>query len=97
MSTEGRSKMISFRLSSREYKQFRDFRLARGSRSLSELARTAVNRLVTDPSFGVENMLEARINDLEGQLHMLSLELKRLKQAATPELLAPMAHSKGVP
>lgn len=86
--------MISFRLSSREYELFRDFCVAQGTHSLSELARTAVNRLVTDPTFTADNILEARVNDLEGQLHILSLELKRLKQVAAPELLDPMAHSK---
>ena len=88
--------MISFRLSSREYKQFRDFCVAQGVLSISELVRAAVNKLVTDPSFGVENVLEARVSDLEGQLHTLSLELKRLKQAATPELPAPLPRSIGL-
>jgi hypothetical protein len=94
MSTKTRSKMISFRVSTREYEQFRDFCVAQGTHSVSELARTAVNKLVTDPTFAVDNVLEARVNELEGQLHMLSLEMKRIKQVAAPELLGPMVQGK---
>ena len=96
MPIKARTKMISFRLSDREYDRFRDFCIAQGTYSISELARAAVNKIVTDGSFVEDKMLEARINELEGQLHMLALELKRVKQVAAPQLLDPLAFSKGV-
>ena len=94
MPIKARGKMISFRLSTKEYEQFRDFCMTEGTHSVSELARTAINKLVTNPSFARENALEARVDELEGQVHILALELKRLKQVAAPELLEPMANGK---
>jgi len=94
MHIKARSKMISFRLSPKEYDQFREFCIAQGPHSVSELARVAVNKLVSDPTFATDNVLEARVNELEGQIHMLALELKRLKQVAAPELLDPFMYSK---
>jgi len=86
--------MISFRLSTKEYEQFHDFCVAQGTHSVSELARAAVNKIVSAPAFSLDNVLENRVNELEGQLHMLALELKRLKQVAAPELLDPIAPRK---
>jgi len=70
-------KMISFRLSAKDYEKLRQFRMTQDSRSVSELARVAVNKLICDS--GLDEALETRVNELEGQLHMLALELKRLK------------------
>jgi hypothetical protein len=80
MSTKARSKMISFRLSSAEYEQFRGYCETQGSSSLSELARMAVGRLIRDPTFTTGNGLENRVNELEGQLHLLAVELRRVKE-----------------
>ena len=86
MPIRARSQMISFRLSDQEYEQFHQFCAARGTDSVSELVRAAVNKLVCDPTFSVDNLLESRVNKIDGQLHLLSLELKRLKQVASSEL-----------
>jgi hypothetical protein len=72
--------MISFRLSAEEYEQFREYCQTRSTISVSELARTAVSRLVHDPTFLPDNLLETRVNELEGQLRLLALELKRVKE-----------------
>ena len=88
--------MISFRLSAKEYELFRDFCVSRGAHSVSELARTAVNKLISDPSFSVDNVLEARVKDLESQLHLLALELKTLKQIAAPGLLQPLMNGEAL-
>jgi hypothetical protein len=82
MPIRARSKMISFRLSMKEYQQFREFCAAQGTSSVSELARAAIGRLVRDPSFAPDHMLETRVNELESQLHLLVLELKRVKDGA---------------
>jgi hypothetical protein len=94
MPINARSKMISFRLSTKEYDQFREFCIAQGTHSVSELARAAVNKLVSHSTFEADNVLEARVNELEGQIHILALELKRIKQVAAPELLDPKMYSK---
>ena len=38
--------MISFRLSAKDYEKLRQFRMTQDSRSVSELARVAVNKLI---------------------------------------------------
>ncbi len=81
MSTRCRDKMISFRLSARDYERLREFRATRGARSISELARAAVSELIGSLAKPSEEALETRVNELEGQLRMLALELKKIKQA----------------
>ena len=76
-----RSKMISFRLSAAEYDQFHEFCATKGTNSVSELARAAVSRIIRDPSFIPDDVLETRVNELERQLHLLALELKRVRAA----------------
>ena len=73
--------MISFRLSARDYERLRECRVARGARSISELARAAVSELIGSLANPSEEALETRVNELEGQLRMLALELKKIKQA----------------
>ena len=76
-----RSKMISFRLSTEEYEQFRELCYAQGIRSVSELARAAIHKLVQDPEPTAISgqALETRVTSLEGQLITLADELRRLK------------------
>jgi len=81
MATGCRDKMISFRLSARDYERLREFRVMRGARSISELARAAVSELIGSLSRPSDEALETRVNELEGQLRMLALELKKIKQA----------------
>ena len=80
MSTGSRNKMISFRLSARDYERLREFRVTRGARSISELARAAVSELIGSLAPPSDGALETRVNELEGQLQMLVLELKKIKQ-----------------
>ena len=72
--------MISFRLSAEEYEKFRELCFTSGIRSVSEMARVAINTLLQTPSRVSHESLEARVSDLEGRLHILSLELKSLNQ-----------------
>ena len=80
MSIRSRDKMISFRLSAGDYERLREIRVTRGARSISELARAAVSQLLA-ASPTSDEVLEVRVNELEGQLRMLALELNKLKQA----------------
>ena len=81
MATGCRDKMISFRLSARDYERLREFRIMRGARSISELARSAVSELIGSLAKPSEEALETRVNELEGQLRILALELEKIKQA----------------
>lgn len=70
--------MISFRLTAEEYDQCRDLCFSQGIRSVSEMARTAIHLLLRQPSRAPQEALEARVAELEGRLHILALELKRV-------------------
>ena len=76
---ESRNKMISFRLSEEEYDRFRDLCFSQGIRSVSEMARTAINMLLQQPARAPQENLESRVSELEGRVHILALELKRLQ------------------
>lgn len=80
MSLESRNRMISFRLSAEEYEKFRELCFSSGIRSVSEMARVAINTLLQQPSRAGHESLEARVADLEGRLHILALEIKSLNQ-----------------
>jgi hypothetical protein len=82
MPIKARSKMISFRLSAEEYDHFRELCFSQGIRSVSELARAAVNRLICDPDpvHAAGEALETRLTNVEAQLQTLALELRRMKQ-----------------
>jgi hypothetical protein len=78
--------MISFRLTAEEYEKFRDLCFTHGVGSISEMARAAINMLVQQPARAPQEALEYRVAELEGRMHMLALELKKLNQdgAASP-------------
>jgi hypothetical protein len=95
MSFESRNRMISFRLSAEEYEKFRELCFSSGIRSVSEMARVAINTLLQEPRRVSSESLEARVAELEGRLHILALEIKSLNQhrgqwasASTPPPIA---------
>ena len=83
MSIRSRDKMISFRLSEQAYERLREVRVTRGARSISELARDAVSQLVGSLAPASDEALEVRVNQLEGQIRGLALEIGKLKQASS--------------
>jgi hypothetical protein len=72
--------MISFRLTAEEYEKFRELCFTQGIGSISEMARAAINMLLQQPARAPQEALESRVAELEGRLHMLALELKKLNQ-----------------
>jgi hypothetical protein len=83
--------MISFRLTAEEYEKFRDLCFTHGVGSISEMARAAINMLIQQPARAPQEALEYRVAELEGRMHLLALELKKLNQdgpvpARRPEL-----------
>ena len=77
---ESRSRMISFRLTAEEYEKFRELCFTHGVGSISEMARAAINMLLQQPARAPQEALEYRVAEMEGRLHMLALELKKLNQ-----------------
>jgi hypothetical protein len=82
--------MISFRLSVEEYDRFRELCSTCGTRSVSELARAAINSLLNRPGPVRQEALEHRVAELEDRINMLSLQLKGLPQneKETPSCLS---------
>ncbi len=77
-SIDNRNRMISFRLSVEEYEKFRELCFNTGIRSLSEMARVAINTFLNQsPEAAVQTSLDVRISELEAKLQILSQELKR--------------------
>ena len=70
--------MISFRLTSDEYDRARELCFSRGIRSVSEMARTAINLLLHEPTKIPQQALEARVDEIEARLQIVALELKQL-------------------
>ncbi len=71
--------MISFRLTAAEYARFRDLCSTCGARSVSELARMAINSLLNEPASIPQDAFEYRVAELEGRVNMLRLEFKKLR------------------
>jgi len=74
--------MISFRLTAEEYDRFRELCSSCGTRSVSELARAAINSLLKQSARAPEQALECRVAELEGRVNMLRLEFKKWRQSA---------------
>jgi hypothetical protein len=88
--------MISFRLTAEEYDRFRELCCTSGTRSVSELARAAINSLLKHPGSVPADALEYRILELEGRVHMLGLELKRLSQNESQASLSSSTRSSSL-
>jgi hypothetical protein len=72
--------MISFRVSEDEYAGLKNLCVTKGSRSVSDLARDAVHRLI-DSQSGTNHQLETVVQVLQGRIEALDHEVKRLGSA----------------
>lgn len=84
MSFDPRSRMISFRLTSEEFDRCRQLCFSRGLRSVSEMARTAINLLLQEPEKMPQETLEGRVAEIEARLQIVALELKQLNRGIAP-------------
>ena len=75
---DSKNRMISFRLSKEEFDRFHAVCFNYGVRSVSELARAAINKLIDEPASVTRETIEARVSELEGRIRILARELKRL-------------------
>jgi Arc/MetJ-type ribon-helix-helix transcriptional regulator len=71
-----KNKMITFRLTAAEYDHCRDLCETGGFRSVSSLARAAIDLLLQQPARPHDITLEARIAALEARLNQLTQELE---------------------
>jgi DNA anti-recombination protein RmuC len=71
--------MISFRVSEDEYAGLKNLCANLGARSVSDMARDAVHRLVTNHR--PNNQLETVVQVLQGRIEALDTEVKRLGMA----------------
>ena len=72
--------MISFRLSEDEYTTLRSLCVNEGARSVSDLARNALGRLIGKGSNGSHH-LERTVQTMQIRLDAMDLELKRISLA----------------
>jgi len=83
--------MISIRLSAEEYESFRELCLAQGARSISDLARYAMQRLlVNNNGDGPDDILRTRVRELDIKVNFLDQEVERLNRlvgSARPEVV----------
>ena len=69
-----KSKTITLRISEEEYEALRNSYADHGLRSVSELARTAIQRVIGDPN----TRLELRVDALDTTVDLLKGEVARL-------------------
>ena len=70
--------MVSFRLSPEEYSRYRSVCPTIGARSISELARVAIERLTA--ASGSSAAIDTQVRALDQKVQMLSAEIERLSQ-----------------
>ena len=87
-----KSRMISFRLSEDEYASLRSLCENEGARSVSDLARDAVHRLIVKDS---QADLTLTLRELQGRLDTLDLQVQRLSMAAGQAPSRVMEYSNG--
>jgi hypothetical protein len=75
-----KSKMISFRLSGEEYRLLQRACGKCGARNLSELVRTAMQRIILEDDTSRPASPEDELRDFKAKFHMLAAEVKRLSR-----------------
>ena len=78
MPLETRTHMVSFRLTETEYSRLREISFSYGMRSVSEMARCALNMMLQQPQHSPEQLTEFRISEIENRVEMINGELKRI-------------------
>jgi hypothetical protein len=87
--SERKVKIISLRLSDEEYESLKAQYTAHGAKSLSDFARTAMQRLIA-ASGDEPHSIEMKVRQMDGLLASLGGEVTRLTQLVEGEL-APRA------
>ena len=74
--------MISLRISEEEYESFKSYSQKHGARSVSELARIALHRLLGRHG-GLSAGVELRLDEFDGRLRVVE---HRMQEIAGPQL-----------
>jgi hypothetical protein len=74
-----KSKMISFRLSNEEFRLLQGACSKTGARSVSELARAAMQRIIIDDSFSPAST-DVEMRELKLKFNALAAEVQRLSR-----------------
>lgn len=72
--------MISFRLSEEEFERFRTYCEEHGIRSISELARNAIQRTIERGEGARRESLEERMAGLEARIEELAQDVRELQE-----------------
>lgn len=84
--TDRKSKMVSFRLSPDEYSHLVNACDTRGIRSVSELARTAVQSIIT--TNGHSAPIQTQVQELRERVSFLADQLEQLARQVEPRSAA---------
>jgi uncharacterized small protein (DUF1192 family) len=95
MPADSRSRMISFRLTEEEHRRFREICFSQGIRSVSELARAAINHYLSQPAKVSHDTLEYRVSELEGRLKFITQEIRRIGAQVPATAASAAAASSG--
>jgi Arc/MetJ-type ribon-helix-helix transcriptional regulator len=85
MGEQETTKMVSFRLRIDQYAKLEELRSTEGVRSVSDLFRQAVEKLIQDTAVKAisKNNLSLRVGRLERKVDSLALAVKNLKRVGT--------------
>src|SRR5712692_7030163 len=83
-----RTRMVNFRLSDDEYESLRSFCTTEGVRSISDFARSAVCRSLTNGSDFADEQLEVRVHELDGKVDALAGTVRQLTELMQTALSA---------
>jgi Arc/MetJ-type ribon-helix-helix transcriptional regulator len=77
-----RAKMVSIRLSDDEYRRLKEMTEAQGARSVSDVARSAMQLMLSAHQAGLDGTIESRVRELDGRVAVLDREVQRLSALA---------------
>ena len=75
-----KTKMVSFRLSNEEYRLLRGACVQAGARSVSELARSAMQHIIVNSGTLPSDSHEATLRELQMKVNILAAEVDRLSR-----------------
>jgi hypothetical protein len=81
-----KTRMINWRLTEEEYEALRNLYRVHGSRSMSEFARSALQKAIGESARSVGSIVETRILDLDSKVTSLDHEVARLVQLVESRL-----------
>jgi len=75
-----RNRLVYFRISEEEFQRFSQLCLSEGARSLSELARCAVQRIIDSSASSPDDPVNVRLKRLDGLIEELEIRTRQLNE-----------------